>query len=56
MEWSADPFEIPLGPIIRDSAKRFKKALNVLIQNAHVEGVLTCSIHKKKQRWFTSSK
>ena len=33
-EWSADPLEIPLGPMIRTRAKRFKEALNVLIQDA----------------------
>ena len=29
---------IPLGPITRVRAKRFKEALNVLIQDAQVEG------------------
>ena len=37
-EWSADPFEIPLGPMTRARAKRFKEVLNVLIQDAQVEG------------------
>ena len=26
-EWSADPLEIPLGPMTRSRAKRFKKSL-----------------------------
>ena len=30
-EWSANPLEIPLGPMTRVKAKRFKEALNVLI-------------------------
>ena len=30
-EWSADPLEIPLGPMTRARAKRFKEAHNVLI-------------------------
>ena len=37
-EWSADPLEIPLGPITRARAKRFKEALNVLIQDSQAEG------------------
>ena len=37
-EWSADPLEIPLGPITRARAKRFKEALNVLIQHSQAEG------------------
>ena len=37
-EWVADPLEIPLGPMTRARAKRFKEALNVLIQEAQVEG------------------
>ena len=32
-----DPLEIPLGPMTRVRAKRFKEALNVLIQDAQVE-------------------
>ena len=36
-EWSADPLEIPLGPMTRGRAKRFKEALNVLIRDAQVE-------------------
>ena len=36
-EWSADPLEIPLGPMTRARAKRFKEALNVLIRDAYVE-------------------
>ena len=31
------PLEIPLGPVTRAKAKRFKEALNVLIQDAQVE-------------------
>ena len=30
-EWNANPLEIPLGPMTRARAKRFKEALNVLI-------------------------
>ena len=30
-EWSADPLDIPLGPMTRVRAKRFKETLNVLI-------------------------
>ena len=37
-EWSADPLEIPRGPITRARAKRFKEALNVLIQDSQAEG------------------
>ena len=37
-EWSANPLEIPLGPITRARAKRFKEALNVLIQDSQAEG------------------
>ena len=36
-EWSADPLEIPLGPMTRARAKRFKEVLHVLIEDAHVE-------------------
>ena len=36
-EWSANPLEIPLGPMTRARAKRFKEALYVLIRDAHVE-------------------
>ena len=36
-KWSADPLEIPLGLMTRARAKRFKEALNVLIQDAQVE-------------------
>ena len=32
-----DPLEVPLGPMTRDMAKRFKEALHVLIRDAHVE-------------------
>ena len=32
-----DPLEVPLGPMIRARAKRFKEALHVLIQDAHVK-------------------
>ena len=37
-EWNADPLEILLGPMTRAKAKRFKEALNVLIQDVKVEG------------------
>ena len=36
-EWSAEPFEIPLGPMTRARAERFKEALHVLIRDGHVE-------------------
>ena len=36
-EWSANPLKIPLD-LITQAVKRFKEALNVLIQDAHVEG------------------
>ena len=36
-KWSVDPLEIPLGPITRARAKRFKDALHVLIRDAYVE-------------------
>ena len=38
-EWSAKPPEIPLGPMTRAKAKRFKEALNVLILDVIVEEV-----------------
>ena len=36
-EWSADLFEIPLGPMTQARAKRFEEALNVLIRDTQVE-------------------
>ena len=36
-EWSADPLEIPLGPMTRARVKKFKDALNVLIRDAQVD-------------------
>ena len=36
-EGSVDPLEVPLGPMTRAWAKRFKEALYVLIQDVHVE-------------------
>ena len=36
-EWSADPLEIPLGPMTRARAKRFKETLNALIRDAQME-------------------
>ena len=36
-EGSVDPLEVPLGPMTRAMAKRFKEALHVLIRDAHVE-------------------
>ena len=36
-EGSVDPIEVPLGPMTRARAKRFKEALHVLIRDAHVE-------------------
>ena len=38
-KWSANPLEIPLGPMTQARAKRFKEALNVLIRDAQVEEV-----------------
>ena len=32
-----DPLEVPLGPMTRVRAKRFKEALHVLIRDAHME-------------------
>ena len=36
-EWSAISLQIPLGPMTRVKAKRFKEALNVLIQDAQLK-------------------
>ena len=36
-EGSVDSLEVPLGPMTRARAKRFKEALHVLIRDAHVE-------------------
>ena len=36
-EGSMDPLEVPLGPMTRARAKRFKEAVHVLIRDAHVE-------------------
>ena len=36
-EGSVDPLEVPLGPMTRARAKRFKEALHLLIRDAHVE-------------------
>ena len=36
-EGSVDPLEVPLDPMTRDRAKRFKEALHVLIRDVHVE-------------------
>ena len=36
-EGSVDPLEVPLGPMTRARAKRFKEALHFLIRDAHVE-------------------
>ena len=33
-KWSANPLEIPLGPMTQARAKRFKEDLNVLIRDA----------------------
>ena len=50
-EWSANPLEIPLGPMTQAKATRFKEALHVLIRYAYVEEARA----KRKQRWSTSS-
>ena len=31
--WNADPVQVPIGPITRARAKRFKESLNGLIQH-----------------------
>ena len=36
-KWSANPVEIPLGPMTQARAKRLKEALYVLIRDAQVE-------------------
>ena len=36
-EGSVDPLVVPLGPMTRVRAKRFKEALHVLIRDAHVD-------------------
>ena len=32
-KWSVDPIQVPIGPVTRARAKRFKETLNVLIQH-----------------------
>ena len=39
--------EVPLGPMTRDRAKRFKEALHVLIRDAHVEEALVFNSKKE---------
>ena len=46
-EGSVDPLEVPLGPMTRARAKRFKEALHVLIRDAHVEEA--CVFNSKKE-------
>ena len=36
-KWNANPIQLPVGPIIRAQAKKFKETLNGLIQNIWVE-------------------
>ena len=36
-KWNANPIQVPVGPIIRAQAKKFKETLNGLIQNIWVE-------------------
>ena len=36
-KWSVDPIQVPIGPITRARAKRFKETLNVLIQHIWAE-------------------
>ena len=62
-EWSADPLEIPLGLITQAKAKRFKEALNVLIQDVQVEGAHmlnskeeTKMVHVKPKKILISEK
>ena len=31
--WNADPVQVPIGPVTRARAKRFKESLNGLIQH-----------------------
>ncbi|PON43561.1 hypothetical protein TorRG33x02_333540, partial [Trema orientale] len=35
--WNADPIQVPIGPITRARAKRFKTALSGLIQSNWAE-------------------
>ena len=44
---SSYPLEIPLGPITRARAKRFKEALNVLIRDAQVEKAHVFNVKEK---------
>ena len=46
-EWSAEPLEIPLGLMTQARAKRFKEALNVLIQDVQVEGAYVFNSKEK---------
>ena len=46
-EGSVDPLEVPLGPMTRARAKRFKEALHVLIRDAHVKEVRVFNFKKE---------
>ena len=35
--WNADPIQVPIGPVTRARAKRFKESLNGLIQHIWAE-------------------
>ena len=48
-EWSVDLLDIPLGPMTRAKAKRFKEALLVLIRDAHVEEARVFNSKKEKK-------
>ena len=36
-KWSVDPIQVPIGPVTRARAKRFKETLNLLIQGIWAE-------------------
>ena len=36
-KWNVDPIQVPVGPVTRAQAKKFKKTLNGLIQNIWIE-------------------
>ena len=45
-----DPLEVPLGPMTRAKAKRFKKALHVLIRDAHVKEARMFNVECTKEQ------
>ena len=46
-EGSVDLLEVPLGPMTRARAKRFRETLHVLIRDAHVEEALVFNSKKE---------